>query len=207
MRLPEALHLREWIRTWRFYDQFRTDRDAPVRKPQVATRTLVLNHDGRDLAAAWQTILEVGDDEALAACLDDAFPGARVEIRKVQGSFELLFHQPGLLRPLTLAELSDGTLRYLLWIAALLSPRAAGLMVLNEPENSLHPQLLPPLARLLLLASERSQVWVISHAERLVRTLVDSENCQHVGLVKEQGATRWQDDGLDTTPAWRWLKR
>ena len=46
MRLPEALHLREWIRTWRFYDQFRTDRDAPVRKPQVATRTLVLNHDG-----------------------------------------------------------------------------------------------------------------------------------------------------------------
>jgi len=207
MRLPEALHLREWIRTWRFYDQFRTDRDAPVRRPQVATRTLVLNHDGRDLAAAWQTILEVGDDEALAACLDDAFPGARVEIRKVQGSFELLFHQPGLLRPLTLAELSDGTLRYLLWIAALLSPRAAGLMVLNEPENSLHPQLLPPLARLLLLASERSQVWVISHAERLVRTLVDSENCQHVGLVKEQGATRWQDDGLDTTPAWRWLKR
>ena len=94
----------------------------------------MLNHDGRDLAAAWQTILEVGDDEALAACLDDAFPGARVEIRKVRGSFELLFHQPGLLRPLTLAELSDGTLRYLLWIAALLSPRAAGLMVLNEPE-------------------------------------------------------------------------
>ena len=80
-------------------------------------------------------------------------------------------------------------------------------MVLNEPENSLHPQLLPPLARLLLLASERSQVWVISHADRLVRTLVDYENCQHVGLVKEQGATRWQDDGLDTTPAWRWLKR
>ena len=167
----------------------------------------MLNHDGRDLAAAWQTILEVGDDEALAACLDDAFPGARVEIRKVQGSFDLLFHQQGLLRPLTLAELSDGTLRYLLWIAALLSPRAAGLMVLNEPENSLHPQLLPPLARLLSLASERSQVWVISHAERLVRTLVDAENCQHIGLVKQQGATRWQDDGLDTTPAWRWLKR
>ena len=68
-------------------------------KAPSRNRTLVLNHDGRDLAAAWQTILEVGDDEALAACLDDAFPGARVEIRKVQGSFELLFRQPGLLRP------------------------------------------------------------------------------------------------------------
>ncbi|MGA0170876.1 MAG: AAA family ATPase, partial [Pseudomonadales bacterium] len=197
----------EWIRSWRFYDQFRTDREAPVRKPQVATRTPVLSHDGRDLAAAWQTIVEIGDDEQLAACLDDAFPGASVEIRKSQGSFELLFHQKGLLRPLTLSELSDGTLRYLLWIAALLSPRSPGLMVLNEPENSLHPQLLTPLARLLTLAAERTQVWVISHADTLIRALLDGSDCQHLGLVKRDGETCWQDAGLDTTPPWHWLKR
>ena len=206
-RLPEALHLREWIRSWRFYDQFRTDREAPVRKPQVATRTPVLSHDGRDLAAAWQTIVEIGDDEQLSACLDDAFPGASVEIRKSQGSFELLFHQKGLLRPLTLSELSDGTLRYLLWIAALLSPRSPGLMVLNEPENSLHPQLLTPLARLLTLAAERTQVWVISHADTLIRALLDGSDCRHLGLVKRDGETCWQDAGLDTTPPWHWLKR
>jgi hypothetical protein len=53
---------------------------------------------------------------------------------------ELTMAQHGLLRPLGTAELSDGTLRYLLWIAALLTPRppavrAAPLrcMVLNEP--------------------------------------------------------------------------
>ena len=57
--------------------------------------------------------------------------------------------QPGLLRPLKAAELSDGTLRYLLWIAALLSPRPPELLVLNEPETSLHPDLLPALARLI----------------------------------------------------------
>ena len=54
--------------------------------------------------------------------------------------------QHGLLRPLKAAELSDGTLRYLLWIAALLTPRPPGLLVLNEPETSLHPDLLPALA-------------------------------------------------------------
>jgi predicted ATPase len=57
--------------------------------------------------------------------------------------------QHGLLRPLKASELSDGTLRYLLLVAALLSPRPPTLMILNEPETSLHPDLLPPLARLI----------------------------------------------------------
>jgi len=61
-------------------------------------------------------------------------------------------------------ELSDGTLRYLLWIAALHTPRPPPLMVLNEPETSLHPDLLPALARLITRAASRSQVWVVSHA-------------------------------------------
>jgi predicted ATPase len=51
-----------------------------------------------------------------------------------------------MLRPLRTAELSDGTLRFLLWAAALLSPQAPSLMVLNEPETSLHPDLVGPLA-------------------------------------------------------------
>jgi predicted ATPase len=58
----------------------------------------------------------------------------------------------GLPRPLKTSELSDGTLRYLLLVAALLSPRPPALMILNEPETSLHPDLLPPLARLIAQA-------------------------------------------------------
>jgi len=50
-------------------------------------------------------------------------------------------HQHGLLRPFRAGELSDGTLRYLLLVAALLSPRPPSLMVLNEPETSLHPRI------------------------------------------------------------------
>ena len=65
------------------------------------------------------------------------------------GRFELQMRQHGLLRPLGTAELSDGTLRYLLLVAALLSPRPPELMVLNEPETSLHPDLLAPLGRLI----------------------------------------------------------
>ena len=73
---PEMLMLREQIRAWRFYDHFRTDLEAPARSPQVGTHTPVLGHDGADLAAALQTIREIGDGAALDAAIDDAFPGA-----------------------------------------------------------------------------------------------------------------------------------
>jgi predicted ATPase len=72
---PEMLMLRESIRAWRFYDHFRTDADAPARFPQIGTHTPVLGNDGADLAAAVQTILEIGDGEALTAAVGDSFSG------------------------------------------------------------------------------------------------------------------------------------
>jgi predicted ATPase len=59
-RAPEVLSLRERIRSWRFYDYIRTDTAAPARRSQIGTRTLVLGPDGADLAAALQTIREIG---------------------------------------------------------------------------------------------------------------------------------------------------
>jgi predicted ATPase len=139
---PEMLVLRESIRDWRFYDHFRTDADAPVRSPQIGTWTPILGNDGSDLAAAIETIREIGANDVLDGAVEDAFPGSRLSVVNVEGRFVLTMAQHGLLRPLGTAELSDGTLRYVLWIAALLTPRPPALMVLNEPETSLHPDLL-----------------------------------------------------------------
>ncbi|NBA97149.1 AAA family ATPase [Pseudomonas sp. R5(2019)] len=202
---PEVLVLRESIRGWRFYDHFRTDREAPARQPQLGTRTPVLHHDGRNLAAALQTIIEVGDAEALQAAVADAFPGARLEIDAPAGGlFSLRFHQHGLLRPLSAAELSDGTLRYLLLMAALLTPRPPSMMVLNEPETSLHPDLLPALARLIVSACERCQVWVVSHASRLIAALEEHEHCNSIVLEKNLGQSEVAGQGQFDAPAWRW---
>jgi len=202
---PEVLLLRENIRGWRFYDHFRSDADAPVRQPQLGTRTPVLHHDGRDLAAALQTIREIGDPEALQQAVSDAFPGARLNIQPLQGGrFAIEFYQEGLLRPLSAAELSDGTLRYLLLIAALLTPRPPTMMVLNEPETSLHPDLLPALARLIIQASQQCQVWVVSHASRLIAALQQDEGCNSIVLEKVLGETRIVGQGILDAPAWHW---
>jgi predicted ATPase len=200
----ELLVLRERMRAWRFYDHLRTDREAPARFPKIGTRTPALSADGADLAAALQTILEIGDEVALAEAIDDAFPGAEIEITVNEGYFELLMRQKGLLRSLRAAELSDGTLRYLLLTAALLSPRPAPLIVLNEPETSLHPSLLEPLARLISKAAEKTQVLVVSHAEPLVNALAGERGCLHHHLHKELGETQVADA---EPPRWRWPSR
>lgn len=204
---PEMLLLREKMRGWRFYDHFRTDADSPARQAQIGTRTPVLCNDGADVAAAWQTIREIGDAEALDAAVEDAFPGSSVNIEILAGRFQLTMRQYGLLRPLGAGELSDGTLRYLLWIAALLTPRPPELLVLNEPETSLHPDLLPALARLIHHAAEHSQVLVVSHAAPLIDALVAQADCNPVRLEKELGETRVAGLRDLEKPPWHWPTR
>lgn len=204
---PEMVTVREQIRSWRFYDHFRTDADAPARLPQIGTHTPVLANDGADFAAALQTIREIGDPAALDAAVDDAFPGSRLEVTVQDGRFEVMMQQHGLLRPLKGAELSDGTLRYLLLVAALLTPRPPELLVLNEPETSLHPDLLPALGRLIARAAANSQVLVVSHAARLIAALEREKASESIVLEKHFGATRIVDaDDLDL-PSWKWPVR
>lgn len=204
---PEILLLRETIRSWRFYDQLRTDVDAPSRIPRLGTRAPVLSHDGGDLAAAIQTILEVGDAGAVREAIDAAFPGASIKIAAgPDGRFAIEFQQPGLLRPLSGAEVSDGTLRFLLWLAALLTPRPPSMMVLNEPETSLHPDLLPALSRLIIKAAERSQLWVVTHSTALIAELQQSGLARIIELQKELGQTQVKGQNLLDRPQWRWVE-
>ena len=205
-RAPELLILREHIRSWRFYDHFRSDRSAPARIPRIGTRTLALANDGADLASAWQTIIEIGDKEGLDAAVNDAFPNTHVETSNQNGRFFLHFHQNGLLRPLDQSELSDGTLRYLLWIAALMTARPPSLMILNEPETSLHPDLLPALGRLITKRSEDTQIWVISHTPCLISTL-STGGANTIVLDKDTSETFVHDQELFNTPLWKWPSR
>jgi predicted ATPase len=204
---PEMLLLRESIRAWRFYDHFRTDAESPARLPQIGTRTPILGNDGSDLAAAIATIQEIGDSKALEEAVADAFPGSRIQVIAESGRFSLGMQQHGMLRALGAAELSDGTLRYLLWIAALLTPRPPALMVLNEPETSLHPDLLPALARLIARVSETTQVIVVTHAEKLIAPLADIAGCNSIRLEKEFGETSVVGLSALQRPAWHWPGR
>jgi predicted ATPase len=204
---PETLFLREMIRGWRFYDQFRVDLDSPARSRQIGTWTPVLGHDGADLASAILTICELGQSQVLAECIDDAFPGSKVRVDVQDGQLGLRMEQKGLLRDLGAAELSDGTLRYLLWAAALLTPRPPTLMVLNEPETSLHPDLLGALARLIARCADRTQLIVVTHAREIVSALYECEGSHRIVLRKEFGETNAEGLNRLRSPGWKWPSR
>jgi predicted ATPase len=70
-------------------------------------------------------------------------------------------------------RLSDGTLRFLALLLILLNPKPAPLTVIEEPEMGLHPDVIPEVAKLLIEASERTQLVVTTHSRMLVDCLGD----------------------------------
>jgi predicted ATPase len=183
-RTPEVIRVRDQMRAWRFYDQLRTDSAAPARRPAVGTTTPVLSGDGSDLASALATIEFLGESPIHEA-VERAFPGASLVIDDRYGWVEVGLHQRALGRPLRARELSDGTLRYLLCVAVLLTPRPPELLVLNEPETSLHPDLLGALSK----------------------TRSAGESPQMIELVKQYDETHLQGQGRLDEPPWTWPSR
>jgi predicted ATPase len=169
---------------------------------------MALAADGGDLAAALQTIIEIGNAAGLRTAIDQAFPRSTIDIDSQAGRFEVVMRQHGLLRPLRSAELSDGTMRYLLLVAALLTPRPPGLLVLNEPETSLHEDLLGPLAALITQAADGCQLIVVSHSAVLLDALRRQNGpAEFLELVKEAGQTRLVGREPLDEPSWHWPSR
>ncbi len=194
---PELSSLTCDIKKWRFYHNFRTDAESPIRTPQVGVRTEIINNDGHDLAAALQTIIEIGDRTKLEEVIDAAFPGAKLIIAiDAKTRFEVQLQMPGIFRPLEARELSDGTLRYLCLVAALLSPRHATLLALNEPEMSLHPDLMQPLAELIIHASRYSQMWVTTHSVGLAKIIRNLSGEPPINLERTSMGTKIENLAL-----------
>lgn len=182
--------VRRALMDWRFYHDFRSDKDSPLRQPCLAVTTPTLASDGSDLAAVFATLIGVKQDPSeLYEAIDDAFPGARLASTTNRTASFGLIQAEYPKRVFEANELSDGTLRYLALCGALLGYRLPGFIALNEPEASLHPDLLEPLARLIVCAAEETQVWVVTHSERLADALKSAGGVAPHAVIKRQGET------------------
>ncbi|MFL6613606.1 MAG: AAA family ATPase [Pantoea agglomerans] len=190
---PEVSQVREAIRNWRFYHEFDVTRKSVIRQPQIGFRAPILASDGVNLAAAYQTIVEIGNVELLNEVLHLAFPDSRFYCLNDKSRFHMMMQRDGVSRPFSISEFSDGTIRFLCLAVGLLSPRPPSLIVLNEPENSLHPQLYPALAKLISEASEYSQIWLTSHSTQLAELISSYKSFKFYELSIESGETLAQE--------------
>jgi predicted ATPase len=189
--LPEVDLVRRLLSSWRFYHSFRTDRDGPPRRPALAVTAPLLDADGGNLAAVFATLAHIrGDTTDLTEAIDSAVPGARLIIPPPgqDARFSMVFPEfPH--RPFEQHELSDGTLQFLALLGALLSYRLPPLIALNEPEASLHPDLLPALARAIAKAATRTQVWVVTHSPILSEAIASETGTVPRTVIRRDGGS------------------
>lgn len=189
----EAALVRDVLASWRFYHGFRSDPDSPLRAPCLAVTAPMLDMDGANLAAVFATLAHIrGDTVDLDRVVADAFGGAvlSVPVPDEEARFGLVLSEfPQ--RVFSARELSDGQIRFLALAAALLSYRLPPFIALNEPEASLHPDMLPALAGMIARAAHDAQIWIVTHSPELARLVEERSGVRPKTVTRgEDGATR-----------------
>lgn len=200
---PEIHGIRRIMQDWRFYHNLRTDAEGKMRRPCLAVTSATLSADGSNLAAVLATLVYIrGDTIDLDRAIEDAFVGARLDVPLPgrEASFGMVFPEHPH-RVFQAEELSDGTLRYLALTGALLALRLPAFIAFNEPDGSLHPELLEPLARLIATASRRTQIWLVTHSEKFAEALHRFGGVAAKTVVKKHGET-WIE-GLTLSASFR----
>jgi predicted ATPase len=197
--------MREALSSATLYHSLDVGPRSPIKLPQAAKPTTVPGPDGEDLVSFLFTLRE-SDRDRYRSILDSvraAFPGFEEFGFPLvaSGTFAMTWKERGHREPLFMNELSEGTLRFL-WLASLLqSPALPAVTLIDEPEVSLHPELLSLLAELIRAASRRSQIVIATHSDRLVRFLKPNEIVA-MDLQEDGAATAQWADTLDLD---KWL--
>ena len=204
---PEVTYLTNRLERMRFYREWKFEHGEPPRSPGK----IDLSKDG---------LLE--DASNLALVLDDLLnrPPVKHEILErlkifhqsikdvttsiTTGEVQIFLHEEGLQHSVPATRLSDGSLRYLCLLAVLCHPDPPPVVCIEEPEIGLHPDIIPKVAKLLVEASSRSQIFVTTHSDILVDALTGTPEAIVV-CEKSEGAT--QLHRLDKTELEPWLER
>jgi predicted ATPase len=161
-----------FVSSWSFYSGFEMAAGSAIRRPVPSEPKPVLAENGSNLSAVLFSLM-AEDREAwseLETHIRSVVPGfvsLNVVPRGEPGSVITEWierSEKGDLAKLTVSDLSDGTLRFLCWAAICLSAATSPLVCVDEPELGLHPRVLPVLAGLFRLFSQRSQVLIATHS-------------------------------------------
>lgn len=161
---PRVAALREFITDWYVsYLSIEDTRGQPEAGPQER-----LSKTGDNLPNVIQYLKEQHPDRLdrifdalrrriprLDRVLADPMPDGRLLLQIKDAPFD---------RPVLARFASDGTLKMLAYLTVLHDPGAPQFIGIEEPENFLHPRLLPELAEECRAATERTQLLVTTHS-------------------------------------------
>lgn len=202
-REPE--NLRKSLTSCTYYGALDVSDKSPIRLPQSMRPAKLPGARGEDLVSCLYNLRETDADrfEMLEDILSTAFPDfKRLNFPPVAaGTLSMTWTDKNFSQPIYIHELSKGTLRFL-WLATLLqSQHLTTITLLDEPEVSLHPELLQHLVYLMREASKHTQLIVATHSDRLIGFLEPKEV---LVCDLEEGST--QMTWADTLDLDKWLR-
>ncbi len=185
---PRVAALREFITDWYVsYLSIDSTRNQPEAGPQER-----LSKGGENLPNVIQYLKEQYPErlEHIFSVLRARIPRLeRVEAEPMpDGRLLLQIKDAPFEQPVLSKFASDGTMKMLAYLAVLYDPEPPRFIGIEEPENFLHPRLLPELAEECRAAAERSQLLVTSHSPFLLNAMRAEE--VRVLYRDEQGFTQ-----------------
>ena len=205
--IPEFILLASQLERIFFYRDFPLGRNSPARMPQQADLPQhVLEEDASNLAVILSLLQNQPQArEWIQYQMNELYPSIKhIHCRVLGGTVQIFFEEEGLSSNVPATRVSDGSLRYLCLLAALYHPNPPTLICIEEPEMGLHPDAIPKLAKLLVAASQRSQIIVTTHSDILVDALSDTPEAVVI-CEKVNGAT--QLHRLDPEELKVWLEK
>ncbi len=182
-------------------------KQSVIRNPQNLEPSIILpGPNGENLVSALYNLRTAHRDvyKRIVEAIEAAFPGfEEIDFPLVAaGKATMIWKENG--RRFYPHQMSEGTLRYL-WLATLLlSPELPPITLIDEPEVSLHPELLMLLAGLLQEAAQRSLLMVSTHSDRLIGWLQTDEV---VVVDKEDGLSFFKRANDPSSKIEGWLKK
>lgn len=173
---------------------------APIKLPQQLRPTTLPGQNGEDLAPFLYNLRETdhGKYEAVEDALKVVFPKFEALGFPVvaTGMISMTWKEKTFRNPFNMNELSEGTLRFLWLVSLLQSPDLPTITMIDEPEVSMHPELLSLLSDLMREASNRTQIILATHSDRLVRFLNPNEVVV-MDVDEDGGASMTWGDSLE----------
>ena len=174
---PESL--RKSLASCTYYGALDVSENSLVRLPQAMRPAKLPGAKGEHLVSCLYDLRETDRDrfEMVEDIISAAFPDfERLNFPPVAaGTISMTWTDRNFSQPIYVHELSEGTLRFLWLVALLQSQNLTTITLLDEPEVSLHPELLKHLAYLMREASKHTQLIVATHSDRLIRFLEPKE--------------------------------
>lgn len=191
------------------YDYFDTTLQGLIRQPGTYSTEEKLASNGNNLMSLLLRMKNhhLNEYEKIEKEIKKINPYFRdINFDLIGSKIYLVLREINLSKSVPIEHISDGTLRFLLFLSILYNPERGSLLCIDEPETGLHPDMINTIVKAIKFASgDKSQIIMATHSPLLLNSFdlddilifeKDEKNQTIVETKTEEDFEEWDDNYL-----------